>query len=240
MNESTQALHERLERLENEHRRMLRVHRIVLAILGIVAILGLVGWKSKVETVDTVAATRFELKDDSGRIAALLTMDTMGKPGMWFYNSSGKKRIQLGFAGDSDAGLWSFDANETQMINIHADDKGNPEVMCMQADGYPAISLEKQTGADGGVYVYDSGHRARAMLEYKANDIGMMRVAAKDGKIVAAISGDSSGSMLTMQDGEGNKRVTISSIGDSPYLSLFGAEGKKIAGLPAGSAPLGF
>jgi len=156
--ESTEVLAERLSRLEAQHRRLKRTMSVAVVAVMSVFLLGQAGRQR------TVEATRFVLRDASGRYRGELAVRD-NVPGVMLFDTEGKTRVSLKATGrggslstydrsgrvaalkaegrDHYLGLWHAGESKAQAW-LGLSDKG-PELNFVDAGGMKCATLEVGT-----------------------------------------------------------------------------------------------
>ena len=189
-----QAILSRIETVEKENRRLKRYALAALLLTGILVLTG------QARPGHTIEANEFVLRDAAGRARARLSLESMQRPTLTFYQENGQLAASL--AGGEE-----------------------PFLTLSRAGSNEQASLEATKGFCG-LGVYDKTIRAGLSIQ---NGVPGLDLFDERGKKTAAIASESTtGPSLNLNDPEGKAGFTlwVAPLGIGPDFSMYNGAGK--------------
>jgi hypothetical protein len=134
------------QRLEHSNRRNHFWKIVALACLFLVGTRALMPANQNAPVSNVVAAHRFELKDDSGKVRAALFMDDVKQPALCLYDERGMERLNVKIVDGPE--LWMFDENGNSRLALRRINK-EPELVFFNKDTLKVMTRVTVTDKGG-------------------------------------------------------------------------------------------
>jgi hypothetical protein len=180
----------RIQELELEQRslaRQVRIwHRIAMGV-GSLGVLAILGGAAALQTVKSIEAQEFVLRDGDGHARAALAMRPDQTPGLGFFDPQGKIRLSLETAPDGSPRVHLFQTSGQLRAAFALRPDGTPGVGLFDELGVPRISMDLCPDNAAGFNIYDPNGTLRAAVALRPDGTPGVGLFDGEGRLIQSM-----------------------------------------------------